>query len=74
MFTTRASFIANVGEKAYQIICDNDSPLEDVIAFLKYALEGSQKMLDERIQAEEAKKSLEEKPFEPIVEAELVKE
>ena len=74
MFITRASFIAKVGEKEYHLICDNDSPLEDVIAFLKYALEGSQNMLDERIKAEEAKKALEEKPFEPVVEAELVKE
>jgi hypothetical protein len=73
MFVTRASFVANVGEKSYQIMCDNDSPLQDVIIFLKYALEHSEKMLAERLKAEEAKKA-EENPFEPAVEAELVKE
>ena len=66
MFKPKASLQVTARERVYQIICEHDSPLTEVIEVLKQVLSGVEKMLDEAL------KKQEEKPVEPIQEAEVV--
>lgn len=69
MFKPKASLQVTAGERVYQIICEHDSPLTEVIEVLKQVLSGVEKMLDEAL------KKQDEKPddvVESIQEAEVV--
>ena len=66
MFKPKASLQVNAGERAYQFICENDSPLTEVIEVLKQILSGTEKMLDEALKKQEVK------PEEPVQESEVV--
>lgn len=67
MFKPKASLHFPVGDRLYQFTCENDAPLEEVIAVLKRILEGVEKMLEEalkKIEEEKAKETL----FSPVEE------
>lgn len=46
MFKTKASFEIKIGERLYQVICDNDSPIVELIDVLNIVIKNSQKILD----------------------------
>lgn len=76
MFKTLAQLEVKVGEKLYKVICENDSPLEDVINFLKFALDGCEKMLEDtkKKMEDEATKASPEQPIEPSAIEQAVQE
>lgn len=65
MFKTLAQLEVKVGERLYKLVCDNDSPLEDVIRFLQYSLENCEKMLEDFKKKDQESKSSSDQPIEP---------
>lgn len=66
MFKPKASLQVNVGERVYQILCDHDAPLSEVIEVLKSVLSGVEKLLEEALKNQQAKS------VEPCKESEVV--
>jgi len=56
MFKAKASFDVKIGERVYQFICENDSPLAEVSDVLSLVQKNVQKLLDDAKKKEDESK------------------
>lgn len=47
MFKKKATFEIKIGERLYQIICEEDSPIIELIDVLNIVIKNSQQLLDD---------------------------
>lgn len=60
MFKAKSYFEAKIGERVYQLICDSEAPLQELIDLLEMVKKQLQESLDAALAQQ--KKSQEEKP------------
>ena len=59
MFVAKAYLSLKAGEREYQIICDNNAPLDDLLNVLDFAVRHVQKLKDERAASEKKENEVE---------------